>query len=434
MHLTKGTIIKQRLEFIDVARSLAILLMLEGHFIIMSINPYFRDKNSIIYVYWQAIRTITAPLFFTVAGIIFTYLLLRNNDLNYFKNPRIFKGLKRGVMLIALGYLLHLNMYYILKGHYSGFFYSIHVLQCIGFSLISIVMIYGIYRILKKIPLTLLLAFAGFLCFIIVPTMKTLDLSNLHISVQHILLAKPEGSNFSSGFPIFPWMGFALFGGALGSILFFYPKVLDRKRNVIVLLGVIIYGTILTYEILKLINYAVIPLGFESVKSTGVQFIKLGEVIGVLILIYLMTKNRLKIKAFFQTYFYFLAKWLGIVIMAAIGGGILIWNHYSSIDNGAFFSLIDFGNILLFISLMIALFKLIPFNYPLFIKIGQHTLLIYVVHAIILYGSFVGYGLVYIIKQEFNPWQAVFFAALFLSFFVLLIKYRERIIDLFKRT
>ena len=51
---------------------------------------------------------------------------------------------------------------------------------------------------------------------------------------------------------------------------------------------------------------------------------------------------------------------------------------------------------------------------PLILKIGQKTLSIYVIHFIIIYGSFTGYGLAQIIGKTLTPWQSVIGAVLFL--------------------
>ena len=88
---------KTRLYFIDIARSIAILLMLEGHFVDNGLMDVYRDTNYEIYNVWLFIRSFTSPIFLTITGIVFTYLLIGNNHLEYFKNNRIKKGYKRVV-------------------------------------------------------------------------------------------------------------------------------------------------------------------------------------------------------------------------------------------------------------------------------------------------------------------------------------------------
>jgi phosphotransferase system glucose/maltose/N-acetylglucosamine-specific IIC component len=50
----------------------------------------------------------------------------------------------------------------------------------------------------------------------------------------------------------------------------------------------------------------------------------------------------------------------------------------------------------------------------LILKIGQKTLSIYVIHFIIIYGSFTGLGLNRLIGKNLTPWQGVFGAIMFL--------------------
>ncbi len=80
-----NTVAKPRLKFIDLARALAILLMLEGHFVGLSLAGEYRDSSSVIYNIWNSIRGFTAPLFFTVAGMIFAYLLSGETEGKFFK-------------------------------------------------------------------------------------------------------------------------------------------------------------------------------------------------------------------------------------------------------------------------------------------------------------------------------------------------------------
>ena len=51
----------------------------------------------------------------------------------------------------------------------------------------------------------------------------------------------------------------------------------------------------------------------------------------------------------------------------------------------------------------------------LILKIGQKTLSIYVIHFIIIYGSFTGFGLSQLIGKNLQPWEAVIGAILFLN-------------------
>ena len=59
------------------------------------------------------------------------------------------------------------------------------------------------------------------------------------------------------------------------------------------------------------------------------------------------------------------------------------------------------GNVFIYFALFYALEKYLKI--PLILKIGQKTLSIYVIHFIIIYGSFTGIGLKHIIGKTLNP-------------------------------
>ena len=111
-----------RLYFIDAMRAWAILMMLQGHFIDGLLDNAFRDNTDLTFNIWKYFRGITAPVFFTVSGFIFTYLLIRVPQKGM-QNPRIKKGLKRGLQLIFIGYLLRTNLLGMLGGEIYDSFY-----------------------------------------------------------------------------------------------------------------------------------------------------------------------------------------------------------------------------------------------------------------------------------------------------------------------
>ena len=151
LKIKEAPVNRKRLKFIDMARSVAILLMLEGHFVDDSLMDVYRDHDNIIFSTWYWIRGFTAPVFLTVTGLIFTYLLLQKRDEPYFSNLRVKKGFKRVVELFFWGYMLQ--------------WYSFHVLECIAAGIFSILIIFLIYKLIKVIPLWIYFMFAGMILF-----------------------------------------------------------------------------------------------------------------------------------------------------------------------------------------------------------------------------------------------------------------------------
>ena len=134
-----------RLYFLDAVRAFAILMMLQGHFVDTLLNPIYRDESYIAYSIWSYFRGITAPVFFTISGLVFMYLLLKAHEKGS-DRTRIRKGLSRGLMLLVIGYALRIPFFSWLKGQFDTYFLVVDVLQCIGVSLLLLIALYHICR------------------------------------------------------------------------------------------------------------------------------------------------------------------------------------------------------------------------------------------------------------------------------------------------
>lgn len=199
----------KRLIFIDALRAFAILMMLQGHFVDSLLADVYRVPESVVYSTWLFMRGLTAPIFFTASGIIFVFLLLKDGR-PLGQNLRVKKGIRRGVMLIALGYILKLNLFALLLFRFYDSFITVDVLHCIG---IAILMLIGAYVFSKKLYLSfpLLLGLSGMGIFLLYPYMSRVDWDFLPVFFQNYV-TRDNGSVFT---PV-PWVGFALIGGVLG--------------------------------------------------------------------------------------------------------------------------------------------------------------------------------------------------------------------------
>jgi len=93
----------QRIDFIDALRGFAILMMLQGHCVGLVLQNRYRSTEYFAYQLWDQLRAISAPSFFFAAGLIFTYLLLKEQRKNPGSNARISKGLCRVGWLLCWG-------------------------------------------------------------------------------------------------------------------------------------------------------------------------------------------------------------------------------------------------------------------------------------------------------------------------------------------
>lgn len=328
-----------RLYFIDAVRAFAILMMLQGHFIDTLISPDYRDTSNIVYNLWSYFRGITAPTFFTISGLVFTYLLLRayakGND-----KPRIKKGLFRGLLLIVIGYSLRVNIFSWLSGYFNSYFLVVDVLQCIGLSLIFLV---GLHTLLKRHTylFSIVLFTIGCLCFVSEPLYRELSLETVPMVIANYF-TKANGSVFT----ILPWLGYSAFGAFISTV--FFRHVHKDRFKLITNISFFIIGYLLVYHS----STFLIDLSY----ITDIELFKMSADYN-----YLFTR---------------------------LGNVLILFGVFYSLERFLKKSIIS--------------------------RIGEKTLSIYVIHFILLYGSFTGYGLKRYFNKSLNPTEAIIGAIVFM--------------------
>jgi len=336
---------KTRLYFIDIARSIAILLMLEGHFVDNALMDVYRDTNNDIYNAWLFVRGFTSPIFLTITGIVFTFLLIGNNHLEYFKNNRIKKGYKRVVELLFWGYVVQV--------------YAFHVLQCIGIGILSILILYGIYKAVKIIPLWVYFFFAGTIIFSSYIVISSWPKEYYWPESAPIFIQNMFHGKYSI-FPILPRMGYTMYGAMIGVILYTYKS---KVKEWSFILSVFLIGVFLYFFLKDIL------LILDGIFAHPI-------------------------------YHLYKVDWL-----------------YECL-----------GMVLIILSILITLEKFIGEIKPnLFLKIGQNTLTIYILHMVLLYGSITGFGINRVIHKNLTPWQILPATICFILFFVILIYYLDEI-------
>ena len=331
-----------RVYHIDALRAYAILMMLQGHFIYSLLAPGYRDEENFWYTTWMFCKGFTAPIFFTVTGLILVFLLFRKRDIDY-QNQRLRKTFRRGFYLILWGYLLRLNVFGLFNGQIFASFWLIDVLHCIGIALLLIALIFLLF---KKYPAAFfgsVLLFLGVFIFLFQPWYSGLSVEFLPTALANYI-SQVNGSVFT---PL-PWVGYAFVGAAIG-ILYHYQ--VQNKWN---------------------------PL-----STLVIPFLLMGLFIT-----------------------FFSSKWL------------MNFHHLTGIElfkSVAYnnFLFIRLGHILIFIAGFILLEKLFA-KANWFGRIGQRTLNIYIIHFILLYGSWFGLGFARYWANQLSPVAAISGAIFFL--------------------
>ena len=331
-----------RIHHIDAMRAFAILMMLQGHFIYELLGESFRTNSAGWYVIWKFCRGFTAPIFFTVTGVVLVYLLLRNRDPAYQKK-RWDKGIRRGFYLIFWGYLLRINLWSWVTGSINSSFWLIDVLHCIGLAMLTILFLFWVLKSWAISFFAMSCLGLGLLIFLLEPMTSTWQLPLAPWSVQPYF-----DGNLGSTFRPLPWIGYSLIGGAIGYLYAYYYRS-DTYRQSILGIGLMILGGLFTFysaDFLMTLFYQLDCHICKQVAYNNYLFARLGHVFMIMSL-FIMGERGLR-------------KWV------------------------------------------------------LLNKLGQQTLNIYIAHYVLLYGSWLGLGLTFLIPATLNPHWAMMGALIFL--------------------
>ncbi|MFA7325813.1 MAG: heparan-alpha-glucosaminide N-acetyltransferase domain-containing protein [Candidatus Kapaibacterium sp.] len=286
---------KNRIVFIDLMRAYAILMMVQGHLVDACLDPIYRDPNNLIYATWNFMRGMTAPVFFFSSGMIFTYLLMREEERSGkgFKNVRVKKGFARFTSLIFIGYLLHFNFWILwdlLDGSLEKSYHSmliVDVLHIIGTALLLIVLMYilATYTRIKVYALLLIGALATFYYY---PDIEPFDFSYLPDFLSNYLA---KGKQFS--FTIIPWVGYSLFGGVLGIFVWTRPKSINSYilAFIFLVLGFLLhfYSTEMLLDLYVFTDW----INFKQLAFNNFLFYRLGHVF-IVVSIFMVINNIFK--------------------------------------------------------------------------------------------------------------------------------------------
>lgn len=330
-----------RLYFIDVMRAFAICMMLQGHFIDGLLGNVYRDVNNPIFATWFFFRSLTAPVFFTVSGFIFMYLLAKEKapDKVGWNHIRVKKGIRRGLVLILTAYLLRLSFWGLLFGEIYDNAYMVDVLHCIGLSLLFLIAIYLFSYRKKPFVMPLVLISFTLVLFTFAPVYK-----NLHFEYLPTVLANYFTQHNGSVFTIFPWFGYASFGAFIGTLFNIFK---DNKH-------VYTYAILFSAVFGLLFSFGSQPFFMLVYEKTGLH------------LFWLLTEY---------------------TIYNRLGNVLLVFTFFMLLRN-------------------VIMAKTIR-------EIGQNTLSIYIIHYVILYGSFTGIGLYGYLHHSLHPYIAIPGALLF---------------------
>jgi uncharacterized membrane protein len=205
----------RRVIFIDLARALAVALMVYGHTVSALLAPEYRA--GVWYDAWVFQRGLTSSLFLLLSGFAFSIATTRHWATHMRVSPPVVRRLRRFALFIALGYALHFpvgNIAYLpdLPAERWRAFLGVDVLQLIGLTFIliqALVMMSRSRRVFMGVSFALAL-------LIIVTT--PLVWRYHWTSVLPVALASYLSPANGSQFPLFPFAASVLVGAGAGQL------------------------------------------------------------------------------------------------------------------------------------------------------------------------------------------------------------------------
>jgi len=202
-----------RVVFLDLARAVATLMMLQGHTADALLGAAYRTGT--LFEAWSAVRGLTSPAFLLVSGFAFGVVTVR--DIGRARLAEISRRrLRRFGFFLLLGYALHFpaaNLAGLPAVTPDGWraFISVDILQCIAASLALLQLVATAVRT----PRAFTAASLGLVVMVyaLAPWLWRLgsDLPLPEFLAAYLVPAT------GSIFPLFPWLAYCALGAALGT-------------------------------------------------------------------------------------------------------------------------------------------------------------------------------------------------------------------------
>ncbi len=203
-----------RILFVDLARAVAVLLMVQGHTIDALLHPDFR--TSLQYNGWLYLRGLTSCTFLFLSGAAFSLTALRHWEDQGRFSRRSFKRVRRLAFFLGLGYFVKFPMGRFLDLPFANderwrSFFAVDVLQNVAITLLALqVLIAPDAHARGASPSP---AACWPRCSWASRRWRTASCgpTTCRSSRRRICRTAP-----ASLFPLFPWAGFTLLGAAFG--------------------------------------------------------------------------------------------------------------------------------------------------------------------------------------------------------------------------
>ena len=213
-----------RKSYIDWARGLAVLLMIEAH----TIDAWTRasDRRTLLFAYLTILGGFAAPLFLWLAGLGVTMSASRVQLRTGSRTTAVENACRRGFEIFILAFLFRLQAFVVSPGSHPVTLFRVDVLNIMGPAMVVTGLLWALSNGAATRVLVYVIAAASIA--MVTPLVRAASWVNqLPIWIQWYL--RPAGEHTT--FTLLPWAGFVMAGAAAGVIVVTAGDDLRSRRT-----------------------------------------------------------------------------------------------------------------------------------------------------------------------------------------------------------
>lgn len=263
-----------RVLFVDLARAIAVLLMVQGHSLAVLLAPGY--EQTVPFGIWVYLRGLTSCTFLTLSGFSFALATERHRADYLAPTPRLARRLARFGLFLLLGYAMRIpvkplsQLSQVTAAQWQAFS-AVDILQLVALTLFSLQFLAWIFRTPRRFAAAAL----GLAALVVVATPPVWDAAGHAPLFLRSYLTNATGSLF----PLFPWGAYCFLGAALGTWYVSSPEASARSTRAFALGGAAMIAAGAAFRLSPLAPYG--PTEFWTV-SPNLFLVKAGAVLVLL--------------------------------------------------------------------------------------------------------------------------------------------------------
>ncbi len=266
-----------RLRYLDWARGIGALIMLQGHTFHAFTRNDLREQGP--YVLSQFVGGMPPAIFLFLTGVTMAFRMDSDERKGLTPFRRVLSALSRARYLLILAILFRIQLWvFSLPASPASGMLKVDVLNCMAFAGAALA-IMAIFRTIDRVKMC---AALGLAIAAAAPLITQLDWSAIHPVIKNYIAPDYQF------FPFFPWAAFFAFGMSAGSVIrILRDDQMDRAMQWAALLG---GGLIVGAQYFSGLPYSLYTKSEFWLDSPGLILIKLGVMLWILAFAFVWTR------------------------------------------------------------------------------------------------------------------------------------------------